>query len=400
MRKSFDAVHENPLWYNWGPRVAATYDLSRQRQDRRQGVAGASISIRSTPARRPTRTPTSTRRTSGTTLNGDLIFQPGNATWNGSAVRRRRVRRAQTAPTTSRSPCSTRACGAPYRNEFTVGVDHELFPNILLEPDLPAHARARHHRARSTTNIDLWDQLFTPVTLTEPGRDGIAGTGDDQPITVYNQNSAAPSRRRATSTTIASRRATTAWTSSSRKRYSTGWTLLAGYTYSRTRVDLTSLANPEQRVRERRGRERRPAAQLQGERLVRSALPDPVRRQLPPAVGPADHADVGRSAGGDDCVQGAVTVNAEPRGSVELDWLPTLDLRAGRFFNFRADRLELSVDFYNATNANTVFGVRTSTGIATDPRRRRSEQSADADHRVPVADAAARAAGDPVQCVV
>ncbi len=34
--------------------------------------------------------------------------------------------------------------------------------------------------------------------------------------------------------------------------------------------------------------------------------------------------------------QGAVTVNAEPRGSVELDWLPTLDLRAGRFFNSKA----------------------------------------------------------------
>jgi len=27
VRKSFDAVHEDPLWYNWAPRVAATYDL-------------------------------------------------------------------------------------------------------------------------------------------------------------------------------------------------------------------------------------------------------------------------------------------------------------------------------------------------------------------------------------
>jgi hypothetical protein len=50
---------------------------------------------------------------------------------------------------------------------------------------------------------------------------------------------------------------------------------------------------------------------------------------------------------------------------VELDWLPTLDLRAGRYFNLRGNRFELSVDFYNATNANTVFGVRTNTGLAT-----------------------------------
>ena len=27
--------------------------------------------------------------------------------------------------------------------------------------------------------------------------------------------------------------------------------------------------------------------------------------------------------------QGAVTINSEPRGSVELPWLPTLDVRAG-----------------------------------------------------------------------
>ncbi len=63
-----------------------------------------------------------------------------------------------------------------------------------------------------------------------------------------------------------------------------------------------------------------------------------------------------------NCTRVAATVNAEPRGSVELGTLPTLDLRAGRFFDFRRDRLELSVDFYNLTNANTVFGVRTATG--------------------------------------
>ena len=58
----------------------------------------------------------------------------------------------------------------------------------------------------------------------------------------------------------------------------------------------------------------------------------------------------------------ATTVNAEPRGSLELARLPTLDLRAGRFFDFRRDRVELSVDFYNLTNANTVFNVRNGTG--------------------------------------
>jgi hypothetical protein len=62
--------------------------------------------------------------------------------------------------------------------------------------------------------------------------------------------------------------------------------------------------------------------------------------------------------------QAATTVNAEDRGSVELPWLPTLDLRGGRRFNVGdGKQLEVSIDAYNLTNANTTFAVRTSTGL-------------------------------------
>ena len=64
-------------------------------------------------------------------------------------------------------------------------------------------------------------------------------------------------------------------------------------------------------------------------------------------------------------VRQGLTVNAEPRGSVELDWLPTLDIRAGKFFNFGSNQLDLSVDVYNLGSRNTVWNVRTSTGLAT-----------------------------------
>ena len=63
-----------------------------------------------------------------------------------------------------------------------------------------------------------------------------------------------------------------------------------------------------------------------------------------------------------NCTRQALTVNAEPRGSVELSTLPTIDIRAGRFFDFGDNRLELSLDVYNLTNANTVFNVRNGTG--------------------------------------
>jgi hypothetical protein len=62
-----------------------------------------------------------------------------------------------------------------------------------------------------------------------------------------------------------------------------------------------------------------------------------------------------------NCLSNSTTVNAEERGTVELPWLGTLDLRFGRFFNLGSNRFDVSVDFYNITNANTIFSVRTNT---------------------------------------
>src|SRR4029453_6177960 len=75
-----------------------------------------------------------------------------------------------------------------YRNELSVGVDHELFPEILLNV---SYLRTREKDVQGTVdaNIELWDQLFTPISVTDPGRDGVAGTADDAPLTIYNQNS-------------------------------------------------------------------------------------------------------------------------------------------------------------------------------------------------------------------
>src|SRR5207344_1565922 len=64
-----------------------------------------------------------------------------------------------------------------------------------------------------------------------------------------------------------------------------------------------------------------------------------------------------------NCVSQGLTVNAEPRGTVLLPVLATLDVRAGRFFNFGRNKLELTMDVYNLTNANTTYGARTGTGL-------------------------------------
>ena len=68
-------------------------------------------------------------------------------------------------------------------------------------------------------------------------------------------------------------------------------------------------------------------------------------------------------------VGGTTTVNVEPFGGDRLDALRTLDLRASKSFALRGDdRIEVDMDVYNLTNANTVWEVNQSTGRTTFAR--------------------------------
>jgi hypothetical protein len=358
VRKEFDAVRENPLWYNWGPRVAATYDLTGS------GKTVAKFSWGKYLDQINTGTPPNPNANINQTyvwndINGDLVFQPGSFTWDGLRYVGGEFGALQQTSNLAVAVFD-KSLRRPYRYETSVSVDHELIPDLLLTV---SYLRTRERDVQGTVdqNIDLWDTLFTPLTITEPGRNGVLGDSDDQQITVYNQNVAGgvTSPR-----TINDDRLATRYDGLDlvvNKRFSRGWTALAGYTYSRTRVDLTSLANPNNaRVNaggESGGRRHNFKASASYELPWKVNLGANFRLQsgLPVTRTYAIPAAVLR--------QGATTINAEPRGSVELDWLPTVDVRAGRFFDIGTNRLELSVDAYNFTNANTVFAVRTTTGL-------------------------------------
>jgi hypothetical protein len=360
VRKSFDAVHDNPLWHNWGPRIAAAYDITGKAK------TVAKVSYGRYLDQINTGTPPNPNANINQTyvwndLNGDFVFQPGNYAWNGSRYVGGEFGALQTTSNLAIAVFNKDA-RRPYRKELSVGIDHELVPELLLSV---SYLRTREKDIQGTVdqNIDLWPSLYTPITLTDPGRDGVIGTSDDAPITVYNQNTTGTVN---STLTINDDRLATRYDGFDivvTKRYSRGWTALAGYTYSHTKVDLTSLANPNaafvNAAGESGGRVHNFKATgsyempwkvvVGGNFRLQSGLPITRTWAIPSTL----------------LRQGAVTVNAEPRGSYELPWLPTLDLRAGRYFGFGGNRLELSVDAYNATNANTVFGVRTNTGLAT-----------------------------------
>jgi hypothetical protein len=364
VRKSFEPVREDPLWKNWAPRIAGTYDLFGNGKTAIKASWGRYLDQIGTGT--PPNPNTSINQAYGwNDSNGDLVFQPGNAQWDGQ-----KYVGGEFGALNSTSNLAValfdKSQKRTKRDEITVTLDHELFKNFLLDLSY-LHTKEKDPLGTIDDSIELWPSQYTQIQLMDPGRDGVANTSDDQPLSVYNLNAGVVTTTRQ----INDDRLATRYNGLDvivTKRFEDGWTLLAGYTYSQTKVDVTSLANPNNAFVNAGGVSggRRHNLKASGSYMLpykvlvaanfrlQSGLPITRTWTIPACSGTVTT----------NCTRAQTTVNAEPRGSVELDSLPTLDLRAGRYFDFRRDRIELSVDFYNMTNANTVFNVRTGTGLS------------------------------------
>jgi hypothetical protein len=300
-------------------------------------------------------------------MNNDLVFQPGNATWNGSRyVGGEFGTGAVTTSIPNPNPFDKNR-KRTWRREFTVSVDHELFPAFRLSA---AYFNRREFDTYGNVDGDInqWGTMYSPIQVTEPGRDGRVGTADDQTLTVYTLN---PGFTEVTDLAVNDDRLGQKYHGVeivATKRYSRGTTLLAGYTYSRETVDRTSLANPN-------------AAQVNADGISggrrhnfkasgSATLPYRIVFGINALMSSGQPITRTVSIGGctssitTGCLrQGALTVNAEPRGSVELPGRYQVDLRLGRLFDLNGRRFEIGVDAYNLTNANTVFSVRNGTGL-------------------------------------
>ena len=283
-------------------------------------------------------------------INGDLLFQNGE---QGTLLNTNVPATFETLALT-RDPNLRR----PYRNEYTAGIDHELIRNLRLSATF-----IRVQERDNITNVELnvpFD-AYTPITVTEQGRDGRLGTADDAQITVYNENLPLQTHvtQQRNESQVAQR--TNAFEVTATKRYSDRWTLLAGYTWSKVEVERTSVLNPNAALVNAAGRSggREHQFKMTGAYELPWGVMFGGNFRL--ESGPFITREVQISG----LNQGNVTVNAEPRGSVTLDTLPTLDLRLGKVFRMGASALELNMDAFDVTNENTVFGVRNGSNLQT-----------------------------------
>ncbi len=364
VKKSFSAVHNNPRWYNMAPRFMATYDLAGDGKTVLKSSWGLYLDqINTGTPPNPNGTISQTYNWNDT--NNDLVFQPGTLTWDGAKYVGGELGTLTTTNIPNPAAFDT-TLKRPKRYEFTVGVDREVIPTVLAS----ATYIWRKEKDVQTTvdqNFDQWDSLYTKTTLTDLGRDGVLGTSDDAPITVFNQNTTGTVNVNKTVNDDRLAQRYNGIELTLNRRLQNKWGVLAGYTYSHTRQDFNSLQNPNAAFVNAAGESggRRHNFKLAGSYelpfqvllgvnyTLQSGLP--ITRTW--AINACSTTIL------TNCLRQAVTVNAEPRGSVELSKLSLLDARVGRYFKIGTNRIDVAIDLYNLANANTTYSVRTGTGL-------------------------------------
>ncbi len=128
----------------------------------------------------------------------------------------------------------------PYTDELTGGLDHELFAALRLSV-VVTHRVERNPQATSNP-ANPYDTFLT--TRPDNGRDGVAGTADDSTFQFYNRTSTAVNQTFFTNDRNF-RQTYNGLEISATKRMSDRWQMLAGYTYSQTRIEGVSVnVNP------------------------------------------------------------------------------------------------------------------------------------------------------------
>lgn len=345
VRRSFDEVRNIPRWKNVGPRLGGVFDLTgRGRTVVKGSVARYYETIGTGTPSGLSPNGSINQLYTWNDLNGDLLFQDGElgALLNTSVPATLETLRLTRDPDLKR----------PYRNEYIAGVDHELIRNLRLSA---TYIRVQERDNITNVELNVPFEAYTPVQVAEQGRDGVFGTADDQILTVYEEN--LPLQTHVTQQRNDNRVAqrSDVFEITAAKRYSNRWMLLAGYTWSRVEVDRTSVVNPNAALVNAAGRSGGREHQLK----MTGSYELPWGVMLGGNFRLESGAFVTRTVQISGLNQGNVTVNAEPRGSVTLDRLPTLDLRMGKVFRFRQNLVEFDVDVFNVTNENTIYDVRT-----------------------------------------
>ncbi len=356
LNRQFPEQRDIVLWHTIGPRLSAAYDLGGNGMTALKASAGRYYYIiPSGGGVLDTANPNAnySEQYGWNDINGDRRFQAGEQT--GTPIV------SQVNPDTiSFDPDYRR----PYTDEYTAGVDHELMPAVRLSA---VYTYRREQYPQATANpANPFDTFLT--TRVDTGRDGVAGTADDSTFEFYNRNS--PANLVFLTNDPTSLQTYKGIEITMTRRMANRWQMLAGYTYSQTRISGVSVnVNPNLLLNTTgplTGQTPGAAGQL-GDRPHQFKVTGTyilpfhdigVAGNLNAQSGIA----ITRQVNTPLTVGGNTAVNVEPQGSYRLDPRTSVDFRAFKVFRFGARELEGAVDFNNMFNTNFAWDARVLSG--------------------------------------
>jgi len=361
LQRTFPEVRDVVLWHTAGPRLSAAYDMFGNGRTALKASAGRYYYVISTgglPLDNVNPNATYQELYGWNDANSDRVFQPGEQT--GAAV-------VTSGITTTIDPDFTR----PFTDEYTAGVDHELIPALRLSA---VFTYRREDEPLATYN-PAFPYAATLSTRPDTGRDGVAGTADDGTFQYYD-------RLLTTNRTVVATDPTAVQTYkgleiTATKRMSNRWQMLAGYTFSRMRVNglsvninPNSLLNVNGILTGQVGVNLTPTFAVNGQLTDRPHQFKLTGTYILPFydIGLAGNLNsqsgiaVTRQVSTTLSVGGTTTVNVEEPGSARLPMRTVLDLRLFKALRFGARELEGALDINNVFNVNTVWDVRTLSG--------------------------------------
>lgn len=258
----------------------------------------------------------------------------------------------------------------PYTDEFVIGFSRELFADFSVSAN---YIHRKDTDLVHTMQVGIPDSSYTPVTVPDPGPDGVAGTNDDRTLSVFAQNPGTFGKELYLETNPSK------YGKANDRNYN-GVELVANKRVSHNIQFVASLIaqkmdsltpvsdfytsglffNPNDQVNAR-GRD--PAVEpvlvkLQGTYSARwGILASGYYRYSQGIVYTRQLVVRGLP-------QGTTTVFAEPLGGSELPHNHNVDLRLEKRFNLaNATRLGVSLDLFNLLNASTITAIGASTGV-------------------------------------
>jgi Carboxypeptidase regulatory-like domain len=248
-----------------------------------------------------------------------------------------------------------------YQRQFTTYLEREVAPNFGVRTGFVWNGR---RQGRATYNLNQPFEAFNvPVTVQDPGPDGVIGNGDDgKTFQAYNLDPAylslAPDQMlKNLSSTWDSDYYT--WEVTASKRQSGRWSLLASFSETWSYQGSTALT-PNALINTVDGKDEFTnwVAKASGTLDIAGGV------RLSPMVRLQTGAPFARTFQARLNYNSAVTINAEPVGAERSPNISIFDLRTQKIFKKNRARIGLFFDVYNIFNTNAEQLITTTSGSA------------------------------------